>query len=79
MMPNLTKECGSIRTFHNIDDLFRFSHFNSDGIATIADGVEVRDLGEDFAIFEDGVELGRAPAKVQLPNELWQGSVLSGR
>lgn len=78
MMPDLKKECGSIRTFHNMDDLFHFTHFD-DGVATIGEGVVVKDLGDEFAIIEDDFELGRAPAKVQLPLELWQGSVLSGR
>ena len=29
-------------------------------------------------MIEDGIEVGRAPGKVQLPEIVWQGSVISG-
>jgi hypothetical protein len=49
------------------------------GVAIIGEGVEVHDVGEEFSIAEDGVELGRAPAKVQLPKNVWQSNFLSRR
>ena len=30
-IPDLKKECSYIRTFHNIDDLFLFTHFDING------------------------------------------------
>lgn len=31
-LPDLARECAYIRTFHSIDELFKFHHFNDEGM-----------------------------------------------
>jgi len=77
-LPDLKKECGYIRTFNSINELFKFIHF-IDGIADLGEGIQIRDLGEDFGVFEDGIELGKGPSKVVLPKNAFQSNLLSRR
>eukprot|EP01116_Phalansterium_solitarium_P000343 TRINITY_DN1021_c0_g1_i1.p1 TRINITY_DN1021_c0_g1~~TRINITY_DN1021_c0_g1_i1.p1 ORF type:complete len:759 (+),score=283.00 TRINITY_DN1021_c0_g1_i1:679-2955(+) len=78
-VPDVQRECAYIRTFSSIDELFNFVHFDADGVATLeAEGVRIVDRGDEFAVFEHGTEVGRAPSKVKLPTALYQHSVLAG-
>jgi hypothetical protein len=40
--------------------------------------VQIKDTGDEFIVFEDGQEVGRAPGRVKMPHIHWQGSVISG-
>src|SRR5690606_22759507 len=79
--PILERECAFIRTFHSIDELFRFTHFDNQGIATMEGhpGIQIKDCGDEYHVYEDGVLLEKAPTRVTLPMDVWQGSVISGR
>jgi CRP-like cAMP-binding protein/phosphoribosyl 1,2-cyclic phosphodiesterase len=75
--PDLVKECGFFRknpfnptTLLETDSLLEFTHFDDNGVATIEgdDGnAQVKIDGDDYIVFEDGVEVARVPGKVELP------------
>jgi CRP-like cAMP-binding protein/phosphoribosyl 1,2-cyclic phosphodiesterase len=76
-IPDLLKECAYIRTFHSIDELFKFHHFNDEGICNLENNVQIKDLGEEFIFLEDGKEIERTASKITIPPNIWQGSVLA--
>jgi len=77
-IPDLKKECAYIRTFHSIDELFHFIHFDEKGVAHIGDSVEILNNGNEFLVVEDGLTVGSAPVKVNFTPEPWQRSIILG-
>jgi hypothetical protein len=75
LMPNLKLECASLRTFHEIDQLFEFVYFDDAGVASLDAHVKIYDRGDRFVFEDNGVEVATTPSTVMLPVEQYESNL----